>query len=86
MGVLLLTEFANQQILDHMNESAVYSEADLAPFHRRLAELRKIVQNDTQSGKHPEAMTTLLDRQLTELGVWHKYLKRREQSLILLSF
>ena len=29
-----------QQILDHMDESGVYNESDLAPFHRRLAELR----------------------------------------------
>lgn len=29
-----------QGILDHMDESGVYNESDLAPFHRRLAELR----------------------------------------------
>ena len=29
-----------QQILDHMNESGIYNESDLAPFHRRIAELR----------------------------------------------
>jgi hypothetical protein len=51
-----------------MDESAVYSEADLAPFHRRLADLRKIVDNDVRSGKHPEAMTKLLQRQLGECG------------------
>ncbi|KZT27730.1 hypothetical protein NEOLEDRAFT_1130191 [Neolentinus lepideus HHB14362 ss-1] len=55
-----------RQILDHMNESAVYNESDLAPFHRRLGELRQIVQNDAQSGKHPEAMIKLLERQLNE--------------------
>lgn len=55
-----------RQILDHMNESGIYNESDLAPFHRRLAELRQIVRADRESGKHPAAMTTLLDRQLNE--------------------
>jgi len=49
-----------------MNESAVYNESDLAPFHRRLGELRQIVQHDAASGKHPEALTKLLERQLNE--------------------
>ncbi|EIN06053.1 hypothetical protein PUNSTDRAFT_115424 [Punctularia strigosozonata HHB-11173 SS5] len=55
-----------RQILDHMNESSVYNESDLAPFHRRLSELRYIVQHDAESGKHPRAMTTLLERQLND--------------------
>lgn len=56
----------HQQLLDHMNESAVYNESDLAPFQKRLDELRDIVQNDKESSKHPEAMTRLLGRQLKE--------------------
>jgi hypothetical protein len=52
-----------------MNESAVYNESDLAPFHKRLAELRSIVQHDSESGKHPKPLTTLLERQLNECGV-----------------
>jgi hypothetical protein len=55
-----------RQILNHMNESAVYNESDLAPFHRRLNELRQIVQHNTQGGKHPDALTKLLERQLHE--------------------
>jgi hypothetical protein len=51
-----------------MNESAVYSESDLAPFQRRLNDLRKIVQDDKDSGKHPEAMTKLLERELHQCG------------------
>ena len=58
----------HQQILDHMNESAIYNESDLAPFQRRLGELRNIVRHDADSGKHPEAMTKLLERQLGECG------------------
>ncbi|KIM90620.1 hypothetical protein PILCRDRAFT_812376 [Piloderma croceum F 1598] len=52
-----------RQILNHMNESAVYNESDLVPFHRRLNELRQIVQHNT---KHPDALTKLLERQLNE--------------------
>jgi hypothetical protein len=48
-----------------MNESAVYNESDLAPFHRRLNELRQIVQHGS---KHPDALTKLLERQLNECG------------------
>ncbi|KAI0761897.1 hypothetical protein BC629DRAFT_1682625 [Irpex lacteus] len=55
-----------RQILDHMNESGIYNESDLEPFHQRIAELRQIVQQDAESGKHPVAMTTLLERQLNE--------------------
>ena len=51
-----------------MYESAVYNESDVAPFHRRLSELRQIIQQDAKSGKHPEALTKLLDRQLHECG------------------
>jgi len=53
-----------------MEESGVYNESDLAPFHRRLSELRSIVQNDAESGKHPEAMTKLLERQFNECGTF----------------
>jgi hypothetical protein len=55
-----------QQILNHMNESAIYNESDLAPFHRRLNELRQIVQQDS---KQPKALTKLLERQLHECGM-----------------
>ncbi|KAJ7066150.1 hypothetical protein C8F01DRAFT_1122348 [Mycena amicta] len=51
-----------RQILRHMDESAVYNESDLAPFRRRVSELRQIVQHE----KHPNAVTKLLDRQLNE--------------------
>ena len=51
-----------------MNESAVYSEADLIAFQIRLEELREIVRKDVESGLHPAAMTRLLERQLNECG------------------
>jgi len=52
-----------------MNESSVYNETDLAPFHRRLAELRQIIHQDAESNKHPKAITKLLERQLNECGL-----------------
>ncbi|TEB33069.1 hypothetical protein FA13DRAFT_1754197 [Coprinellus micaceus] len=55
-----------RQILNHMNESTVYNESDLKPFQRRLAELRDIVSRDSEAGKHPKALTKLLERQLNE--------------------
>ncbi|QRV88812.1 hypothetical protein RhiJN_16830 [Ceratobasidium sp. AG-Ba] len=55
-----------RQLLDHLNESAVYTESDLKPFRSRLDELREIVRKDTESGLHPPAMTKLLDRKLNE--------------------
>jgi hypothetical protein len=57
-----------QQILDHMSESGVYNESDLVPFQRRLGGLHQIVQQDAEQGKHPKALTTLLERQLNECG------------------
>ncbi|PIL25010.1 hypothetical protein GSI_12898 [Ganoderma sinense ZZ0214-1] len=69
-------------ILDHMDESGVYNESDLAPFHRRLAELRNIVQADVESGKHPPAMTKLLERQLNECD---NLLRKLQDSLSVLS-
>lgn len=51
-----------------MNESSVYNESDLAPFHRRLTEIRKIIQRDRDNPKHSEAVIKLLERQLHECG------------------
>lgn len=51
-----------------MDESSVYNESDLAPFRRRLNDLHSIIKSDSESGKHPEAMTRLLERQLGECG------------------
>ncbi|KAF9515098.1 hypothetical protein BS47DRAFT_1294272 [Hydnum rufescens UP504] len=56
------------QLLVHMNESAVYSESDLHPFQQRVEELRVIIRDDAESGKHPVAMTTLLERKLNKCG------------------
>ena len=52
-----------------MDESSVYNETDLKPFRQRLNDLRTIIKSDPESGKHPEAMTRLLERQLGDCGV-----------------
>jgi hypothetical protein len=51
-----------------MDESSVYNESDLAPFCRRLNDLRTIIKGDSESGKHSDAMTKLLERQLWDCG------------------
>jgi hypothetical protein len=66
--IYILNAFTLQQILNHMNESAVYNETDLVPFHKRLSELRQIVQQDGEHAKHPKSLTKLLERQLSECG------------------
>jgi hypothetical protein len=52
------------QLLTHMNESAAYTETDLQPFRHRIEELREIVRNDSESGNHPQAMISLIERKL----------------------
>jgi NTP pyrophosphatase (non-canonical NTP hydrolase) len=68
-----------RQILNHMNESALYNETDLVPFHRRLNELRQIVQKDS---KQPKALTKLLERQLQECDA---IVNQLQESLSILS-
>ncbi|CAG8777389.1 16152_t:CDS:2, partial [Acaulospora colombiana] len=53
-----------EQLLDHMRESMVYSEADLGPFQKRLEELRQIVKDD--AANNPAAMIQLLERKLNQ--------------------
>lgn len=53
-----------------MNESGVYNEHDLDPFHKRIKELRKIIKNDEESKRHPKAMSKLLERQLKDCGAF----------------
>ena len=53
-----------------MNESGVYNEVDLNPFHKRIAELRQIIKDDEVSKRHPKAMIKLLERQLKICGAY----------------
>lgn len=71
-----------RQILNHMNESALYNESDLAPFQKRIRELRQILQRDTAEGKHHQALIKLLERQLNKCD---DTVKSLEESLSVLS-
>ncbi|KAK1227177.1 hypothetical protein PQX77_009811 [Marasmius sp. AFHP31] len=71
-----------RQILNHMNESALYNESDLAPFQKRIKELRAILQRDATEGKHPQALIKLLERQLNKCD---DIVKSLEDSLSVLS-
>lgn len=51
-----------------MHESGVHSAPDLDSFAGRIEQLRTIVREDTVSGKHPAAMTTILERKLNACG------------------
>ncbi|KAF8317124.1 hypothetical protein DL93DRAFT_2134531 [Clavulina sp. PMI_390] len=53
-----------RQLLDHMNESNVFSEPDLRSFSARIDQLRTLIREDTASGKHPEAISRLLEYKL----------------------
>jgi len=53
-----------------MNESAVYNETDLAPFHKRLVDLRQIIYQDAESNKQPRSITKLLERQVNDAGLF----------------
>lgn len=53
-----------KQLLDHMVESAVYTEADLKPFETRIQELREIIKNDERQNKHPPQLTKFMSRKL----------------------
>ncbi|TRM60758.1 hypothetical protein BD626DRAFT_503769 [Schizophyllum amplum] len=67
-----------RQILEHMNESAVYSESDLAPFRRRLKDVRQIISQQSRNN----AITKLLDRQANECD---SLLRSMEANLSVLS-
>ena len=53
-----------KQLLDHMDESAVYTEADLTPFISRIQELREIIKNDERQNKPPPQLTKLMAHKL----------------------
>lgn len=71
-----------KQLLDHMAESGVYTEADLQPFAARLAELRDIIKKDSEQGRHPSQLTKLMMRKLDGC---EKILKKLEGTLKVLS-
>lgn len=71
-----------KQLLDHLQESGIYTEADLQPFGSRLAELREIIRRDGECGRHPPQLTKLMTR---KLEVCEKTVRKLEGSLKVLS-
>ncbi|SPO25785.1 uncharacterized protein UTRI_03150 [Ustilago trichophora] len=71
-----------KQLLDHLQESGIYTEADLQPFGSRLAELREIIRRDGECGRHPPQLTKLMTR---KLEVCEKMVRKLEGSLKVLS-
>lgn len=69
-----------RQLLDHMRESMVYSEADLGPFQKRLEDLRQVVKDD--AANNPPAMVQLLERKLNQCDA---IVKEMTESLSVLS-
>ncbi|KAL1409654.1 hypothetical protein Q8F55_003650 [Vanrija albida] len=53
-----------RQILNHMNESGVYTEAYLQGFKERLNQLKKIIENDRQDGRHNEQVLKYMSYKL----------------------
>jgi len=51
-----------------MNESGVYTEQYLQGFRERLQELRKIIKNDHEEGRHPEAVLKYMSKKLDGTG------------------
>ncbi|EIW73151.1 hypothetical protein TREMEDRAFT_59313 [Tremella mesenterica DSM 1558] len=51
-------------ILSHMNETGAYTEQFLVPFRERLSQLKQILKQDSEDGKHPEPIVRLMMRKL----------------------
>ncbi|WFC95831.1 hypothetical protein MBRA1_002485 [Malassezia brasiliensis] len=71
-----------KQLLDHMDESGVYTEADLKPFASRIQELDEIIKRDEQEHKHPPQLTKLMKR---KLDVCQQMVNNLENKLSVLS-
>lgn len=51
-----------------MNETGAYTEAYLEPFKERLANLKSIIKQDSDDGKHPEPIVRLMRKKLDGVG------------------
>lgn len=71
-----------KQLLDHMDESAVYTEADLKPFVTRIQELRDIIKSDERQNKHPPQLTKFMAR---KLEACQKVVNKLQNSLSVIS-
>ncbi|KAJ9479087.1 Cu(2+) suppressing and bleomycin sensitive protein 1 [Pseudozyma hubeiensis] len=71
-----------KQLLDHLQESGIYTEADLQPFGSRLSELREIIRKDGEGSRHPTQLTKLMTR---KLEACEKMVRKLEGTLKVLS-
>lgn len=71
-----------KQLLDHLDESAVYTEADLTPFMSRIQELREIIKSDERQNKHPPQLTKFMSYRLEAC---QKVVNRMKNSLSVIS-
>lgn len=55
-----------RQLLDHLNESGIYTQQDLQAFASRLQVLKTIIKRDREEGKHPDAIVKLMMRKLED--------------------
>jgi hypothetical protein len=51
-----------------MNQSGIYTQADLQPFVQRLQVLKQIIKKDKEEGRHPPAIVKLMMRKLEDVG------------------
>jgi DNA-binding Lrp family transcriptional regulator len=71
-----------RQLLNHMDESGVYTDADLSGFRERLGKLKEIVKKDEEEGRHPEPILRLMKRKMADV---ERILKTLIDSLSVLS-
>lgn len=57
-----------QQILTHLDESGIYTEAYLQGFKDRIDQLREIIKNDRDEQRHPEAVLKYMSWKLDGNG------------------
>jgi hypothetical protein len=57
-----------QQILTHLDESGIYTEAYLQGFKDRIDQLRDIIKHDRDEQKHPEAVLKYMSWKLDGNG------------------
>ncbi len=67
---------SHQQILTHLDESGIYTEAYLQGFKDRIDQLRDIIKHDRDEQKHPEAVLKYMSWKLDGNGefVWTRLL------------
>ncbi|KAH8923267.1 hypothetical protein BT69DRAFT_1242315 [Atractiella rhizophila] len=53
-----------KRLLDHLNESGIYTSSDLQPFVARVKEFKEMIRRDRRDKLHPEGLIRLLTHKL----------------------